>query len=325
MRGAIAAHGVAEAGSALGMAVAFPAAEEPNMLHPLPLALLPLAQEAPAAVTGFGGTDGPEILPYLKICVILIVAIGGLAWGFKRFVAGNVRVRASRRSLQMLDVLPLGGKQRLVVVRCYDRTFALGLGDKEVTAIAELDPVVAAGEGAQDEGDATQPNGGADHGRDRTFQRALAHVQQALSKTRAGVGPAGSLGAQVAPVAKADRRTAVAQLLNAANGATNDAPVQQAAPAKRARRKATAATNADEAPRRTAPTKRATAKAATKAAARAVTKAGNDADAPTRRVAAKNTSARAEAPRATQPARRRPAAAERPASTPTLGLEGVMG
>jgi flagellar biogenesis protein FliO len=40
--------------------------------------------------------------------------------------------------------LPLGGKQRLAVVRCYDRTFALGLGEKEVSLVAEIDPVHAA-------------------------------------------------------------------------------------------------------------------------------------------------------------------------------------
>jgi flagellar biogenesis protein FliO len=60
----------------------------------------------------------------------------------KKLVAGAVRQRADKRSLQVMDLMPLGGKQRLAVVRCYDRTFALGLGEKEIALIAELDPVV---------------------------------------------------------------------------------------------------------------------------------------------------------------------------------------
>ena len=39
----------------------------------------------------------------------------------------------------MVDILPLGGKRQLAVVRCYDRTFALGLGEKDVSLVAELD------------------------------------------------------------------------------------------------------------------------------------------------------------------------------------------
>ena len=64
-----------------------------------------------------------------------------LACGFRRLAAGSLRTRASQRSLQVLDVLPLGGKRKLSVVRLYDRTFALGVGEREVTLVAELDPV----------------------------------------------------------------------------------------------------------------------------------------------------------------------------------------
>jgi flagellar biogenesis protein FliO len=50
--------------------------------------------------------------------------------------------RSARRSFQVLDVLPLGRSQRLCVVRCYDRTFLIGLGDKELCSISELDQAV---------------------------------------------------------------------------------------------------------------------------------------------------------------------------------------
>lgn len=164
------------------------------MWNQLSLALLPIAQEDG---TRFGGTEGPDLTRYVTVCVVLIVAISGLAYGFKRLVANNVKTRAGKRSLKILDVLPLGGKQRLAVVRCYDRTFAIGLGDKEVTAIAELDPVI----GSDGQAEETEP---AD---EQTFQRALAHVQQALAKTREGVGPR--------PLrSEAKRQATVAQLLS---------------------------------------------------------------------------------------------------------------
>lgn len=192
------------------------------MWNQLSLALLPIAQEGG---TRFGGTEGPDLSRYLTVCVVLIVAIGGLAYGFKRLVANNLKTRAGKRSLQILDVLPLGGKQRLAVVRCYDRTFALGLGDKEVTAIAELDPVI----GADQPPDESAPSD------EQTFQRALAHVQQALAKTREGVGPR--------PLrAEAKREATVAQLLSQVDAqATRRAAAQAKPPVARATQPAAAA------------------------------------------------------------------------------------
>ena len=52
-------------------------------------------------------------------------------------------LRNSRSRQQVVDVLPLGGRRQLTVVRCYDRTFALGLGEKDVSLIAEIDPIFA--------------------------------------------------------------------------------------------------------------------------------------------------------------------------------------
>jgi flagellar biosynthetic protein FliO len=88
------------------------------------------------------GNAGPDLTRYLLVCALLIGLVAGLGWLFKRFLGGALKSRAAQRSLQIVDLLPLGGKQRLAVVRCYDRTFALGLGDKEVSLIAELDAVI---------------------------------------------------------------------------------------------------------------------------------------------------------------------------------------
>lgn len=94
-------------------------------------------------VTPSPSAGGPDMTRYVMVCALLLGLICAAAWLFKRFVATAVRAKAAKRSLQVLDVLPLGGKQRLCVVRCYDRTFALGLGDKEVALIAELDASIA--------------------------------------------------------------------------------------------------------------------------------------------------------------------------------------
>jgi flagellar biosynthetic protein FliO len=82
---------------------------------------------------------GPDLTRYLLVCGALIAAILLLAWGFRRLLAKAGGRAPDRRGMRIVDMLPLGGKQRLAVVRCYDRTFVLGLGDKEVNLVGELD------------------------------------------------------------------------------------------------------------------------------------------------------------------------------------------
>ena len=83
--------------------------------------------------------SGPDLTRYLAVCVGLIGLVALAAFAFKRLFARSLAARAARRSLQVVDLLPLGGKQRVAVVRCYDRTFFVGLGDKELCLLAELD------------------------------------------------------------------------------------------------------------------------------------------------------------------------------------------
>lgn len=105
-----------------------------------PLVMALLKQETPGAL--YGGTEGPDLTRYLVVCGFLIAGILGLAWGFRRLFAGSLRARAGKRHLAVLDVLPLGKGRQISVVRCFDRTFALGLGEKHVSLIAELDAIV---------------------------------------------------------------------------------------------------------------------------------------------------------------------------------------
>ena len=83
--------------------------------------------------------EGPDLTRYILVCIGLITLILFGGYGFKRLFASTLTTRAARRSLQIVDVLPLGGKQRLAVVRCYERTFVVGMGDKELCLVAELD------------------------------------------------------------------------------------------------------------------------------------------------------------------------------------------
>lgn len=105
----------------------------------LPMAHLEMAPHAALALLAVEPASGPDLTRYLVACAGLIVLVGGLAWAARRYLAGTLKARAGRRALQVLDFLPLGGRQRLAVVRCYDRAFFVGLGDKEITLLCELD------------------------------------------------------------------------------------------------------------------------------------------------------------------------------------------
>jgi flagellar biogenesis protein FliO len=79
-----------------------------------------------------------DLTRYLLVCGGLIALTLGLAWGLRRLFSGALQRRAGQRSLQLLELLPLGGKRQLGVVRCQDRSFLIGLGEREVHPIAEL-------------------------------------------------------------------------------------------------------------------------------------------------------------------------------------------
>lgn len=119
------------------------AADAPSSMPLIPLVSLALAQVVrPGGAAGNPPLtlgDGPDLGWLMGVVAVLVLAIAGLAVGFRKVVLGTMQSRAARRDLQVLDMLPLGGKRQLAVVRCYDRTFALGLGEKDVTLVAELD------------------------------------------------------------------------------------------------------------------------------------------------------------------------------------------
>lgn len=125
----------------------------------------------PANTLGSGGLD---LTRYFMVVGGLLVALCVAGWFLRRVIVGTVKVRASKRQLSVVDVLPLGGKRQLAVVRCYDRTFALGLGDKDVSLVAELDAVI--GQKAAPEAE--------------PFDRLLEVARTRLAQRRRGEDPA---------------------------------------------------------------------------------------------------------------------------------------
>jgi|GEM_PF-1519573 len=89
-----------------------------------------------------GGAPAPggvDVTRYLLACLIVIGLLCVGAWFLARLGKGGMGARGRKRSLAVVDVLALGRKQKLCVVRAYDRTFVLGLGEREVSVVAELD------------------------------------------------------------------------------------------------------------------------------------------------------------------------------------------
>ena len=103
-------------------------------LHPA------LQLQSGAALTApLAPSVGPDLGWLFAMVAVFVVTIAGLALLFRKVVGGSLKARASKRDMHVLDVLPLGNKRQLAVVRCYDRTFALGLGERSVDLVAELD------------------------------------------------------------------------------------------------------------------------------------------------------------------------------------------
>ena len=122
------------------------------------------------------GADGLDLTRYFLVVGALLGAVLLAGLLLKRVISGSLKARASKRSLAVVDVLPLGGKRQLAVVRCYDRTFALGLGDKDVSLVAELDAVIGKEQAAASDGE--------------PFERLLDVARTRLSQRRRGEQPA---------------------------------------------------------------------------------------------------------------------------------------
>lgn len=103
-------------------------------------AALPVQAVAKAATAAPAADGLQSSLTQAGIAVALLIGVIGLCgYGFKKLMQRTLVSRAERRSLTLVDVLPLGGKQKICVLRCYDRTFLVGVGEGDVSTLAELD------------------------------------------------------------------------------------------------------------------------------------------------------------------------------------------
>lgn len=107
------------------------------------LTFLPLAADVSQA-------QGPDLTRYFAVLGGVALVLILLAFGLKRLVSHTTfGVGRQRKGMQVLEVLSLGARRQMAVVRCYDRTFALGLGEKQVSLIAELDAELVQHESGQ--------------------------------------------------------------------------------------------------------------------------------------------------------------------------------
>lgn len=104
-----------------------------------PAAVVPVAGAQSTLSGPYPGPDMGQLASYLGIslAMILLVAGGGLL--VHRLLRGGWRVRAAQRSLRVVDLLPLAGKNQLAVVQVYDRTLVLGIGEGGVRLVTEWD------------------------------------------------------------------------------------------------------------------------------------------------------------------------------------------
>ncbi len=109
------------------------------------LSLIPLAADASQA-------QGPDLTRYFAVLGGVALVLILLAVGLKRLVSHSTfGIGRQRKGMQVLEVVSLGARRQMAVVRCYDRTFALGLGEKQVALIAELDSELVQHESATPE------------------------------------------------------------------------------------------------------------------------------------------------------------------------------
>ena len=84
-----------------------------------------------------GGDAALASFLWMLVCVVLII---GLAYWFTKYVAGRGALGAfsGGRRMEVLDRLPLGRDQNLILARVGERYLLLGAGTAGVTLLAEL-------------------------------------------------------------------------------------------------------------------------------------------------------------------------------------------
>ena len=92
---------------------------------------------------GLEGDAALGSLLWMTVCVVLII---GLAYWFTKFVAGRGALGAfsGGRRMEVLDRMPLGRDQSVVLARVGERYLLLGATPAGISLLAELTPEEAA-------------------------------------------------------------------------------------------------------------------------------------------------------------------------------------
>jgi flagellar protein FliO/FliZ len=79
--------------------------------------------------------EGPSLLPLVLTFVLVLALIPVAVWMLKRLGAGNVSATAG---MQVVAQLPLGQRERLVVVEAGDRWLILGVTPSSINRVGTL-------------------------------------------------------------------------------------------------------------------------------------------------------------------------------------------
>ncbi|MCP5022200.1 MAG: flagellar biosynthetic protein FliO [bacterium] len=130
--------------------------------------------------------QGPDLSRYFAVLGGVAVMLTLTAFGLRKLISkGSFGLKGAKRSLEIVEVLPLGSRRQIAVVRCYDRTFALGLGEKSVSLLAELDAEMVQNENKKTPGAQQAPQNrfaSGLHAILKPQERAKARTQAQLAK-----------------------------------------------------------------------------------------------------------------------------------------------
>ncbi len=91
--------------------------------------------QAPAAPAAAAGSDGPSLLPMVLVLLLVLALIPVSMWLLKRLGAGGA---ASVAGMKVVATLPLGPRERLVVVEAGDRWLVLGVTPSNINRVGTL-------------------------------------------------------------------------------------------------------------------------------------------------------------------------------------------
>ncbi len=98
--------------------------------------LTALAGEPPARLTGEGFSGGAALGRSVLGLIVVLALMFGLAWFVRRF--GNAG-QARGRAIQVLSALPVGGRERVLLVRVGDEQVLIGVAPGRVQALHVLE------------------------------------------------------------------------------------------------------------------------------------------------------------------------------------------